>query len=62
MSDSSIDLTRLANLLDFKSVSELEKWLIDLDIRNLQINWEENKLVINDDVIHGIKRTLRRKN
>ncbi len=60
MSHSSIELSRLASLLDFNSVTELEKWLIDLNIPHLQINWEENKLLINEGVNYGLKKLLKK--
>ena len=60
MSHKSIDLDRLAKHLDFTSVSDLESWLIEQDIPHLLINWEERKITINDDLLRGLKRTLRK--
>ena len=60
MSHSSIDLSRLAGLLEFGSVNELEKWLVDLNIKELHINWEENKLLINEDVVNGLEEALKK--
>jgi hypothetical protein len=50
VSQGDIVFERLTSLLHFKSIEQLEDWLINLGLTSLQINWEENKLVLNDKI------------
>jgi hypothetical protein len=63
MSHESIDLPRLAKHLEFNSLDDLETWLLNLteEVSGLRINWDENKLLINDEGLRGLKRALRKK-
>ena len=60
ISKDSIDFERLIRHLNFTSQHELEDWLINLNLKNLLINWEENKIYVSEDSIKHLKRYLRK--
>ena len=60
MSHESIDFDRLSKFLEFESVDDLEKWLVNINIPYLQINWSEGKLLITNDTIRSVKRMIKK--
>jgi hypothetical protein len=50
VSSSNISLEKFSKKLNFNSIEDLEKWLIDLDLDYLQVNWQSSVLIFSEDL------------